>query len=245
MNDIWRMTAVEVASLVRAKKISAREAMASALARLEQANPLINAVVDYRPEYSLAQADAVDAAIARGEDAGSAHRRADHDQGAHRSGRLCHHQRPDAPARFDRQDQQPDGRQLLEGGRNDRRPHQHAGVFLSLVHQQQAARAHEEPAQQRAHAGRLLRRRVGGDRRRYRSHRSRHRHRGFRALSGLCGRHPRAAAHARPRAELQRIGPGALDRLADHGGVGTARAHDRRLAPRVRGDGRAASARCA
>ena len=67
MNDIWRMTATEVSSLVRAKKISAREAMASALARLEQVNPLINAVVDYRPEYSLAQADAVDAAIARGE----------------------------------------------------------------------------------------------------------------------------------------------------------------------------------
>lgn len=70
MNDIWRMTAVEVASLVRAKTISAREAMASALARLERANPLINAVVDYRPDYSLAQADAVDAAIARGEQVG-------------------------------------------------------------------------------------------------------------------------------------------------------------------------------
>jgi amidase len=70
MNDIWRLSAVEVASLVRAKKISAREAMTSALARLERVNPLINAVVDYKPDYSLAQADAVDAAIVRGEPAG-------------------------------------------------------------------------------------------------------------------------------------------------------------------------------
>ncbi|MDQ8731396.1 amidase family protein [Bradyrhizobium sp. LHD-71] len=70
MNDIWRLSAVEVASLVRQKKISAREAMVSALDRLERVNPLINAVVDYKTDYSLAQADAVDAAIARGEPVG-------------------------------------------------------------------------------------------------------------------------------------------------------------------------------
>src|SRR5918995_5679114 len=70
MNDIWRLSAAEVASLVRARKISAREAMTSALARLTQVNPLINAVIDYREDYSLAQADAVDAAVARGEHMG-------------------------------------------------------------------------------------------------------------------------------------------------------------------------------
>lgn len=70
MNDIWRLSAVEVAALVRAKTISAREAMTSALERLERVNPLINAVVDHKPGYSLAQADAVDAAIARGDDPG-------------------------------------------------------------------------------------------------------------------------------------------------------------------------------
>lgn len=70
MKDIWRLSAVEVASLVKAKKISAREAMVSALDRLKAVNPLINAVVDYREDYSLQQADAVDAAIARGETLG-------------------------------------------------------------------------------------------------------------------------------------------------------------------------------
>jgi amidase len=41
-----------------------------ALARLDAANPAINAVVDHRPEETLAEAARVDAAIARGEDAG-------------------------------------------------------------------------------------------------------------------------------------------------------------------------------
>ena len=67
MQDLWRLSATDLAALIKSKKVSAREAATSALARLEQANPLINAVVDYRPEYSLAQADAVDATIARGE----------------------------------------------------------------------------------------------------------------------------------------------------------------------------------
>lgn len=70
MDDCWRLSAVELAALVKAKKLSAREAMTAALHRLEQVNPLINAVVDYRADYSLAQADAVDAAIARGDDVG-------------------------------------------------------------------------------------------------------------------------------------------------------------------------------
>ena len=70
MNDIWRLSAVEVASLVRSRTISAREAMQSALDRLERVNPLINAVVDHKADYSLAQANAIDTRIAQGEDVG-------------------------------------------------------------------------------------------------------------------------------------------------------------------------------
>ena len=68
MSDHWRLSATETAAQVRAKKISAREVTQSVLARLERANPLINAVVAYDADYSLKQADAVDAKIARGED---------------------------------------------------------------------------------------------------------------------------------------------------------------------------------
>jgi amidase len=71
MQDLWRLSAAEIAALIKTKKISAREAATAALARLDAVNPKINAVVDHRPDEVLAQADAVDAAIARGEDAGA------------------------------------------------------------------------------------------------------------------------------------------------------------------------------
>ncbi len=70
MNDIWRLSATDLASNIRSRKISAREATQAALARLDAVNPLINAVVAHKPEESLAQADAIDATIKKGGDAG-------------------------------------------------------------------------------------------------------------------------------------------------------------------------------
>ncbi|MBN9585465.1 MAG: amidase [Afipia sp. 62-7] len=66
MNDIWRLSATELASHIRSRKISAREAASAALVRLDAVNPAINAVVEHRPDEVLARADAVDAAIAKG-----------------------------------------------------------------------------------------------------------------------------------------------------------------------------------
>lgn len=70
MTELWRLSATELASRIRHREVSAREAASSALERLDAVNPLINAVVAHRPESVLAQADAVDAALARGEDPG-------------------------------------------------------------------------------------------------------------------------------------------------------------------------------
>src|SRR5437588_399416 len=70
MHDLWRLSAAEIANLIRSKQISAREAAIAALERLLAVNPKINAVVDHRPDEVLAQADAIDAAIARGENPG-------------------------------------------------------------------------------------------------------------------------------------------------------------------------------
>jgi amidase len=70
MQDLWRLSAADIAALIRSKKISARDAASAALARLDAVNPGINAVVDHRPEDVRAQADAVDAAIARNEEPG-------------------------------------------------------------------------------------------------------------------------------------------------------------------------------
>src|SRR5258708_12853620 len=70
MDNLWRLPAADIASLIRARKVSAKEAASAALERLDAVNPSINAVVDHRPEDVLAQAAAMDAAIGRNEDAG-------------------------------------------------------------------------------------------------------------------------------------------------------------------------------
>src|SRR6202050_2755446 len=70
MEELWRLSATDIAALIRSKKVSAKQAASAALGRLDGVNPAINRVVDHRPEDVLAQAAAIDAAIARNEDVG-------------------------------------------------------------------------------------------------------------------------------------------------------------------------------
>lgn len=65
--QFWRLSAAELASRIRSGQVSAREVATDALDRLAAVNGALNAVVDHRPEEVLAEADAVDAARARGE----------------------------------------------------------------------------------------------------------------------------------------------------------------------------------
>jgi amidase len=67
MSELWRLSASGLAARIKAREVSAREAAIAALERLAAVNPTINAVVDYRPEDVLAQAEEIDAAISRGE----------------------------------------------------------------------------------------------------------------------------------------------------------------------------------
>jgi amidase len=71
MDDLWRLSAKDLAALIASKKVSAKEAATAALARLDAVNPRINAVIDHRPDDVLKQAAAVDAAIAKGEKVGA------------------------------------------------------------------------------------------------------------------------------------------------------------------------------
>ncbi len=71
MTEIWRLTASDLAQHIRSRAISAREASLAALARLDQVNPRVNAVVDHRPEDVLRQADAIDRRIGAGEAVGA------------------------------------------------------------------------------------------------------------------------------------------------------------------------------
>ncbi|RYY72875.1 MAG: amidase, partial [Comamonadaceae bacterium] len=70
MTDIWRLSASQVADLIRQRKLSATEAAQAALTRLDMVNPRLNAVVDWRPGEVLRRAGAIDAALARGDDPG-------------------------------------------------------------------------------------------------------------------------------------------------------------------------------
>ena len=70
MTELWRLTATDIAQLVRTRKASAREAAESALQRLDAVNPKLNAVVAHRPDLVREQADAVDRKVARGQDPG-------------------------------------------------------------------------------------------------------------------------------------------------------------------------------
>ena len=70
MTDLWRLPAADLAALIKSKQVSTRDPATAALARLDQVNHQINAVIDHRPEDVLQQADAIDARLARGEDPG-------------------------------------------------------------------------------------------------------------------------------------------------------------------------------
>lgn len=67
MRPPWQWTARETAAAVGARRIGAREVARSSLARLQAVNPALNAVVEHDDAWTLAQADAVDARLARGE----------------------------------------------------------------------------------------------------------------------------------------------------------------------------------
>ena len=71
MTELWKLSATEIADMVRRGDVSAVEVVKAHLDRIDQVNPKLNAVVQSFPEEALAAARAVDAKIAKGEDAGA------------------------------------------------------------------------------------------------------------------------------------------------------------------------------
>jgi len=64
------LSASSLTHLIRSRQISAVEATQATLARIDQLNPALNAIVQRMDDQALAAAQAIDAAIARGEDPG-------------------------------------------------------------------------------------------------------------------------------------------------------------------------------
>ena len=71
--DICFLTAVEMASLVRCRKLSAREVIAAHLQQIERVNPNVNAIVTLIAEQAMENARKADDAQARGASLGPLH----------------------------------------------------------------------------------------------------------------------------------------------------------------------------
>src|SRR5581483_5921737 len=72
-SDICFLSAVEMARLIRAKKLSAREVLAAHLKQIERVNPKVNAIVTLVPEMAAEAARRADEAQARGAALGPLH----------------------------------------------------------------------------------------------------------------------------------------------------------------------------
>ena len=71
--ELVYLSAVELASRIRSKQVSAREVMAAHLARIEAANPKVNAIVTLVAERAMADAARADELLARGGPQGVLH----------------------------------------------------------------------------------------------------------------------------------------------------------------------------
>jgi len=73
MSDLWRRSASELAALIARKEVSSREVVEAHLARIATVNPKLNAIVQLTADSARKEADAADAALARGEIMGPLH----------------------------------------------------------------------------------------------------------------------------------------------------------------------------
>src|SRR5256886_9673314 len=72
-SSVCFMSTVEMARLIRTKKVSAREALAAHLKQIERVNPKVNAIVTLVPEMAADAAAKADEMQARGETLGALH----------------------------------------------------------------------------------------------------------------------------------------------------------------------------
>ena len=69
--DLYTLTAHEIRDMIKEKKISSKEATQSAIERINQVEDKVESYVTVLSDEAIAQAEAIDAKIAKGEDVGS------------------------------------------------------------------------------------------------------------------------------------------------------------------------------
>ncbi len=93
MKDLIYASAAALAKAIKSGEVSSEEVVTAHLARIEEVNPRLNAVVQLTAESALKQAKAADAELAKGRVVRPAARCPGHDQGQHRNRRGGFHQR--------------------------------------------------------------------------------------------------------------------------------------------------------
>jgi amidase len=73
VDDLWRESALSLAQLIRGGDVSSREVAESHLARIDQVNATVNAVVEVRPDEVLAEADRADTTLRSSDALGTLH----------------------------------------------------------------------------------------------------------------------------------------------------------------------------
>jgi amidase len=73
MTQLWQLGALELAGMIRTGEVTSRAVVEAHLARVEQCNGDLNAIVRLLPDEALAAADAADEAVARGGELGRLH----------------------------------------------------------------------------------------------------------------------------------------------------------------------------
>ena len=73
MTELWQLGALELAGKIAGKEVSSREVVEAHLARVEQVNGSLNAVVRLLTDEALLAADHADAAVAAGGPLGRLH----------------------------------------------------------------------------------------------------------------------------------------------------------------------------
>jgi amidase len=72
-NELWQESATTLADMIRSGASTSREIIEAHLERIEAVNPLVNAVVEVRPDEVRREADAADAAVKAGTTLGPLH----------------------------------------------------------------------------------------------------------------------------------------------------------------------------
>jgi amidase len=73
VEELWRESALSLAQLIRTGDVSSREVAESHLARIDEVNAAVNAVVEVRPDDVLADADRADATLRSSDALGTLH----------------------------------------------------------------------------------------------------------------------------------------------------------------------------